>query len=46
MKEMKEVNQDGRAIKDSQIQILEENIEMINCSRQSVLKQILEQISS
>ena len=41
MKKEKEVNQDGRAIKDSQIQILEENIKMINYSRQSVLKQIL-----
>ena len=41
MKEVKEVNRDGRAIKGSQIQMSEENIEMINCSRQSVLKQIL-----
>ena len=41
MKEVKEINWDGRVIKDSQIQISEENIKMINCSRQSVLKQIL-----
>ena len=46
MKEMKEVNRDGREIKDSQIQISEENIEMLNYSRQSVLKQILKYISS
>jgi len=32
MKEVKEVNQDGRAVKDSEIQISEENIEMINSS--------------
>ena len=41
MKEVKEVNQDGREIKDSQIRISEENIEMINYSRESVLKEIL-----
>jgi len=41
MNKVKEVNRDGREIKDSQIRILEENMEMINCSKQSVLKQIL-----
>lgn len=30
MKEVKEVKKDGRAIKDSQIRISEENIEMYN----------------
>jgi len=37
VKEMKEVNQDGKAIKDSQIHISDENVEMINYSKQSVL---------
>ena len=41
MKE-EEVNRDGRAIKDSQIQILEENTKMNNSLEQSVLKQFLQ----
>jgi len=43
---MNEVNWDGRAIKGSHIRVSEENMEMTNCEKQSVLKQILSDISS
>ena len=42
MSNVKEVNQDGREIKDSQIQISEESIKMNNTLEHSVLKQFLQ----
>jgi len=46
LEEMKEVNRDRRAMKDSQIQVLEENMSINYCAKQSVIKQVLYDISS